>query len=60
MKTKQETIRVSLDYFNDDEQAEFSHWSNFGNIEGLVETGVEIPTSEFLTYWLSGKRRRMP
>lgn len=53
----QSTIRVKVDYYSQAEKAKLLGYPTSTEIEALVADGIEIPTGEFLTYYLFHRKR---
>jgi hypothetical protein len=52
----QNTIKVDVDYYNGEREA-ILRYAPENEIERLITEGIEIPTAEFLTYYLFYKKR---
>jgi hypothetical protein len=53
----QPSIRVDLDFYNDEQKERLLQYPNANQIVQLVRSGIEIPTEEFLTYYLFHRKR---
>jgi len=53
----QSSISVSVDFYNDDEKEKLLRYPTMDNIQSIVDNGIEIPTAEFLTYYLFKRKR---
>jgi hypothetical protein len=55
-----DAIAVAVDYYNDKHRTALSQYPTKAKIEELVRSGVVIPISEFLTYFLFHRVRALP
>lgn len=53
----QPTVKVEVDYYNEAEKEKLLHYPTAPQILALVSNGIEIPTEEFLTYYLFHRKR---
>ena len=53
----QHSIAVDVDYYNEDEEKKLLTYPSAKEIRRIVTSGLEIPTSEFLTYYLFHRKR---
>jgi len=53
----QPTIQVKVDYYSEDEKRKLLAYPTSRMIEAVVNGGVEIPTEEFLAYYLFHRKR---
>lgn len=52
----QDTIKVDVDFYEGEKEA-ILHYAPTNEIERLITEGIEIPTADFLTYYLFYKKR---
>jgi hypothetical protein len=53
----QESVRVEVSFYNDDERAKLLRYPTASVIEGLTKQAIDIPTAEFLAYYLFHRKR---
>ena len=53
----QRTIRVDVDFYDETERSKLLHYPTSAALARLVSSPIEIPTAEFLTYYLFHKKR---
>jgi len=53
----QDSILVSVDFYNDVEKDKLLQYPTRNNIQDIVNNNIEIPTAEFLTYYLFKRKR---
>lgn len=53
----QSVIRAKIDYYNQAEKDKLLNYPTAARIQALVANGINIPTEEFLTYYLFHRRR---
>lgn len=52
LELPQQTIRVDVSFYNEEEKEKLSHYPSGEMMQKIVSEGIEIPTAEFLTYYL--------
>ncbi len=57
MDIAQGTIRIDVSFYNDDQRRILLNYPTAPAIRELAEQGIEIPTSEFLAYYLFHRKR---
>lgn len=57
MPITQPYVTIDVRYFDAKEKKQFSKYPNFNDIEQFAGKSLKIPTSEFLTYFLYGKKQ---
>ncbi len=50
--TAQNAVRIEVQYYNDDEMQKLLDYPSAASISSVVSSGVNIPTAQFLTYYL--------
>jgi hypothetical protein len=53
----QPTVKVAVEFYDDAERRKLHQYPTYAVMENLVKAGLEIPTEEFLTYYLFHKKR---
>jgi hypothetical protein len=53
----QPAIKVAVEFYDDAEKQKLLKYPTHAAMENLVENGVQVPTEEFLTYYLFHKKR---
>jgi len=53
----QSTIRVEIEYYSKVEKGKLLNYPSAAEIQALVANGIDIPMTEFLTYYLFHRRR---
>lgn len=54
---QQKTLTIKVDYYNDVEKVELSKYPRSERIRDVISKELEIPVTEFLTYYLFHKKR---
>ncbi len=57
IKLPQQNVRVDVDYYDDEQKNKLSHYPSAKLIHEIVSNGIEIPSEEFLTYYLFHRKR---
>ncbi len=57
LELPQPTVKVSVGFYDDEEKQKLLKYPTHAVMENLVKSGLEIPTEEFLTYYLFHKKR---
>lgn len=57
LRVPQRTIKVSVEFYDADEKAKLLKYPTAAVMSQMVRDGIEVPTEEFLTYYLFYKRR---
>jgi hypothetical protein len=57
LEIPQKTVRVDVEFYDEVEKGKLLRYPNHKSIDGLAKSGLEIPTEEFLTYYLFHKKR---
>jgi hypothetical protein len=57
LEIPQSTIKISVEYYDADEEAKLAKYPTKIKMDELVKNGVDIPIEEFLTYYLFHKKR---
>ncbi len=57
MRFPQDVVKVLVDYYDIDEESKFAQFPNAARIAELAGAEIEIPTNEFLTYYMFRRKR---
>lgn len=57
LELPQPTVKVAVEFYNAAEKQKLLKYPTHAVMESLVKSGLEIPTEEFLTYYLFHKKR---
>ncbi len=57
LELPQPAVRVAIESYDDAEKEKLLRYPTHARMQNLVQSGLEIPTEEFLTYYLFHKKR---